>query len=124
MNVPADRPLASWIAELATAGKLYAFYKTPEWLALRGDVMRDHNGECEMCAARGEYSPARTVHHEYEVKRFPSMALTRWVEAPGGERREVLHPLCNRCHNEVHDRCNGGHVPVKKLKPVTAERCD
>ena len=124
MHVPTDRPLGEWIRELADEGKLYAFYNSVEWKALRAEVMRDHGNECESCAARGEYVRATTVHHEYEVKKHPSMALTRWMEQPDGSMREVLHPLCEDCHNAAHDRYCGARKKTKKSKPVTAERWD
>lgn len=126
MHVPTDRPLASWIRELESRGKLYMFYKTPEWRALKAEVMRDHGGECEMCADRGRYARADTVHHEREVRKFPAMALTRWERGRDGEVREVLHPLCNRCHNEVHGRCNGAkpNGAARKIEDVAEERWD
>ena len=110
MRVPADVPLREWIADLARSGKLYRFYKTEEWRALRASVMEDHHNECEMCEAEGRSGRADTVHHEYEVKKRAEMALTRWVDDGAGGRREVLHPLCNHHHNVVHDR-------VAKPKP-------
>lgn len=125
-HVPTNRPLAAWIRELEGQGKLYAFYKTPEWRALKEQVLEDHGHECEACAAAGRYTRADTVHHEKEVRKFPGLALTRWVGDPDGARREVLHPLCNRCHNDVHDRCNGARRAAKGSKPkdVTEERWD
>ena len=89
--MPTDRPLASWIRELESQGKLYTFYKTPEWRALKAQVMRDHGNECEACAAKGKYTRADTVHHEKEVRKFPGLALTRWMQGPDGAPREVLH---------------------------------
>ena len=130
MHVPINQSLCSWIRSLIECGKLYRFYKTIEWLTLRGEVMEDHHNECEMCAKLGayrqdssgrwrrdereRYSRADTVHHEYEVKKHPEMALTRWVVDGDGTKREVLHPLCNRCHNEVHDRVVKPRQPSKK----------
>lgn len=119
MRVPTDIPLREWITDLIRSGKLYKFYKTFEWRALRSSVMEDHHYECEMCEAEGEYGRADTVHHEFEVKRHPEMALTRWVVEPDGTKREVLHPLCNHHHNVVHDRVA---KPKKKRKPINEER--
>ena len=115
MHVPTDRPLASWIRELISAGKLYLFYKSPEWLALRDDVLADHHYECERCEEEGKLSRADTVHHEYEVKKHPEMALTRWVDEPDGTRREVLHPICNQHHNDEHGRTLKGNTPKPQL---------
>lgn len=123
MHVPSDRPLASWIRELYAADKIYVFYNSPEWKALRHEVLEDHGFECEACADHGIYVRADTVHHEYHVHSHPGMALTRYVELPDGTRREVLHPLCNSCHNAAHGRFDGPrHKP--KGKPVTKERWD
>lgn len=80
MRVPSDTPLHEWIAALIRENKLYRFYKTWEWLALRDEVMADHHNECERCAERGRYTRADTVHHEFEVRKHPHMALTRVLE--------------------------------------------
>lgn len=119
MHVPEHASLASWIRELIADGRLYRFYKTREWLDLRSDVLADHNNECERCAERGAYSRAQTVHHEFDVKDHPSMALTRYVEGVDGAMREVLHPLCNRCHNEVHGRVCSGSTGHLRTDPKT-----
>ena len=125
-HVPTDKPLATWIREIEGQGKLYMFYKTPEWRALKAQVLEDHGYECEACAAKGRYARADTVHHEREVRKFPGLALTRWAQGPDGMPHELLHPLCNRCHNEVHDRCNGARRSARENKPrnVTDERWD
>ncbi|MDY3981706.1 hypothetical protein ACTQZK_06380 [Paraeggerthella sp. LCP19S3_G8] len=125
MRVPSDVPLREWIVSLIDDGKLYRFYKTSDWLELRAAVLEDHHNECEMHKGRGDlpvnerYAKADTVHHEFEVKKHPDMALTRYLTEPDGTRREVLHPLCNDCHNIVHGRRLMGS-PSKK-KPVTEE---
>lgn len=121
MHVPTDRPLASWIRELIATGKLYQFYKTDEWKALRAEVMADHHNECERCEAQGRLRRADTVHHEHEVRREPELALTRWEVDAAGVKREVLHPLCNQCHNDVHGRTLKGNKPKP---PITTERWD
>ena len=118
MRVPRDRALGDWISELMRDGRLYRFYKTDDWLQLRAEVMADHHFECERCAERGRYTRADTVHHEYYVRKHPSMALTRYV-GEGDARREVLHPLCNDCHNEIHGRKLKGSAP---RAPLNEER--
>lgn len=122
MRVPAHMTLREWILDLMEERRLYRFYKTDDWLTLRDEVMRDHHYECVRCEEKGEYSPADTVHHEYEVKKFPHMALTRWVTDPlTGEEREVLHPLCNQCHNDVHGRTRKGSPPRERAKNLSGE---
>ena len=123
MHVPDDRPLASWIRELYADGRAYVFYKTPEWRALRREVMEDHGFACERHAALGIYRRADTVHHELEVRDYPALALTRYVSQPDGSQREVLHPLCNECHNAVHGRFSGSQRR-RRTKPCTEERWD
>lgn len=120
VRIPTDKTLARWIRELARDGKLYAFYKTPEWLALRLSVMSDNHWECARCRAKSPalYTRAQTVHHEMEVKEHPELALSRTYRGADGEERPNLVPLCNRCHNEVHGR----YCPVEKLKQLNEER--
>lgn len=131
MRVPTDRSLSDWIRELDAQGRLYRFYKTQEWLTLKNEVMEDHCFECSKCEAFGAWvrndsglwvrsegvflRRAQTVHHEHEVRRRPDLALTRWVTEPDGGRREILHPLCNRCHNEEHGRVLFGAASKPKL---------
>ena len=94
MRIPGDRPLESWIRDLMEHDRLYAFYQSDDWQELRDAVLLDHNYECEMCAAEGRYGRADTVHHEHEVRREPSMALTRFVTTDdGGEARGASSPL-------------------------------
>lgn len=121
MRVPANVSLREWLLELFASKREYKFYKTDDWLDLREDVMNDHHWECERCEEHGCYSEAQTVHHEFEVRDYPELALTRWIDDPvTGEKREVLHPLCNQCHNEVH-----GRVMRNKPKPqLNQERFD
>lgn len=116
MYVPLNVSLADWIRELIDIDKLYRFYKTREWLDLRADVLADHHGECERCEREGRLSKAETVHHEFEVREHPDLALTRFIVDPlTHEQREVLHPLCNRCHNEVHGRTLKGTEPKPQI---------
>ena len=131
MHVPFGIALDAWIYDLMSHGRLYAFYKTDEWKNLRNAVMEEHHWECERCAELGAwkigddgrisrsdtdyYTKAVTVHHDFEVRRYPSMALTRYVTEPDGAQREVLHPLCTCCHNEIHGRLLKGAGPRPQL---------
>lgn len=108
MRVPTDRSLASWIRELEAEGKLYRFYKSNEFRALRAEVLRDHHNECAECAKRGRYRRAKVVHHVHEVRDRPDLALTRWVREPDGTVTENLIPLCQECHEIAHGRAYAG----------------
>lgn len=105
MKVPRDIGLSSWIRQLAKDGRLYRFYKTEEWLALREQVLRDHHHECAMCKAKtpAVYTRAAHVHHVNEVKDRPELALSRTYRDAEGVHDNLL-PLCIVCHNVVHDR--------------------
>lgn len=121
MRIPDTMPLREWIIQLIREGKLYKFYKTIEWLSLRAEVMADHHYECEHHKERDDlpprkrYARADTVHHEFEVREFPHMALTRYIQEADGSMREVLHPLCNDCHNMAHGRRLKGTKPRPQL---------
>ena len=113
MRKPMGVSLASWIRGLEQDGRLYAFYKSPEWRELRARVIEQAHGECERCRERGAYSRAVTVHHVNEVKDRPDLALSMWYTDERGERRRNLLALCNRCHNDVHGRTLRGREPKK-----------
>lgn len=81
--------------------KSAAFYRSPEWLAVREAVLvRDH-GLCQRCLWEGRITPADTVHHIVELREDWSRRLD-----PAN-----LVSLCQACHNAVHgrrDRRRGG----------------
>lgn len=103
MRVPMDVPLSDWVSQLERDGRLYRFYKTKEWRALRDEVMSDHHWECEACRRRGVYRRADTVHHEHEVRKRPWMALTRY-EGEGDARRELWKGCLMRYRSERRRR--------------------
>lgn len=105
--------LTKWIREIDRDGRIYRFYKTEEWRRLREEVLRDCHYECQLCLSRGKYTRAQTVHHVNEVRKKPWLALSRtYIE--DGQRKPNLIPLCNRCHNEVHERKLMGMEPKPK----------
>lgn len=120
MHVPRDRSLASWIWELIAENKLYKFYKSPEFVRLRAEVLRDYHWECVRCRERGVYTRAKVVHHVHEVRDRPDLALTRWVREPDGSTTENLIPLCFNCHEIEHGRAYRGkdNVNHEKLKEI------
>lgn len=92
-------------------GKLYRFYKSKEWLALKEKILVEAHYECEMCRKRGRISRAVTVHHVQYVKKHPELALSRYYTYNGVAHKNLI-PLCHACHDEVHDRF--GHGSRKK----------
>ena len=97
--------LATWIKQLIRDNKIYKFYKTKEWLALRAEVMREDHYECQHCLQRGIYTRADMVHHVNEVRKRPDLALTKhFVDTKTHEKKRNLISLCNSCHEMEHDR--------------------
>lgn len=124
MHVPsAPHALSSCIRDLTRQHKLYLFYKSPEWLSLRDEVLRDAHFECEECKKKSPsiYSQAVTVHHEMEVKDNPELALSKSYRDVNGDIKRNLIALCSRCHNKKHRRFSGN---IYTKKPVTEERFD
>ena len=104
VRIPTDIPLAAWIRQLITDNRLIVFYKSKEWIELRDEVMHDNHYECQECLKRGRYTRADCVHHVNEVRQRPDLALSKYYTDHEGNKQKNLIPLCNRCHNEVHDK--------------------
>ena len=68
------------------------FYHTKQWRKVRKLVLEKYFYVCQEC--EGE---ADMVHHIVEIKDDPTLSLTF----------SNLLPLCNSCHNKIHDRMNG-----------------
>lgn len=104
MRIPTDISLERYIRELIQAGEEYKFYKSKEWLELRQEILHEYHYECQECLKRGRYTRADCVHHINEVKNRPDLALSRFYTDTDGNTKENLMPLCNRCHNDIHDK--------------------
>jgi 5-methylcytosine-specific restriction endonuclease McrA len=104
MNIPKDIPLATWIRQLIADNRLIVFYKSKEWIELRDEVMHDNHYECQECLKRGRYTRADCVHHVNEVRHRPDLALNKYYTDKEGNKQKNLLPLCNRCHNQIHDK--------------------
>ncbi len=122
MHAPtAPNKLAAWIHELMREHRLYLFYKSPEWKALRKQVLEEQHHECEDCRAKSPsvVEPAVTVHHIMEVRKHPELALSYSYLDAEGQRHRNLVALCDSCHNARHGRFHGG---IRTKPQVTEER--
>ena len=99
-----DKSLSDYIKELIEVGKIYKFYKSKEWVELRQDILIDKHWECQECLKLGKYTRADCVHHVNEVKHRPELALSRYYIDKHGHKKENLVPLCNVCHNKIHEK--------------------
>ncbi|MCD8384619.1 MAG: HNH endonuclease [Clostridiales bacterium] len=115
--------LRRWIPALAAEGKLYRFYKSPEFRQLRADVLRAAHWECEDCRARSPSAirPAVTVHHDRPVRQYPELALSWYWVDEHGQKHKQLWALCEDCHNRRHDRFGYGNGKPPE-PPLTPER--
>lgn len=104
MKIPQDIPLQSYIKQLVKDNRIAEFYQTDEWKQLRQDVLNDYYNECQECLKKGKYTRADCVHHVNEVKKRPDLALSRYYTDKEGNQQTNLMPLCNICHNVVHDK--------------------
>ena len=104
LRVPLEMSLAKWIRQLIRQGKIEQFYYTKEWKELRQEVLEEHHYECQECLKIGRYTRAVCVHHVNEVKDRPDLALSKYYVDHKGVEHKQLVPLCNRCHNLVHDK--------------------
>ena len=104
MRIPKDIPLAVYIRQLIKDNKIVKFYLTDDWIELKTDVLKDFHYECQECLKKGKYTRADCVHHINEVRHKPHLALSRYYVDDKGQRQCNLVPLCNTCHNLIHDK--------------------
>ena len=104
MRIPKDIPLAVYIKRLIAADKIEQFYFTEDWKELREDVLEELHNECQECLKNGTYTEADCVHHVNEVRQQPALALSKYYIDKQGNKQRNLVPLCNQCHNNVHDK--------------------
>ena len=107
------------LRKLIASGQEAQFYSWTEWLALRPDVLRLDQGECQRCKQRGRHRTAKIVHHVKHLRDRPDLALSIW-DPETGERQLVS--VCKRCHEELHPE---SQRPFRRTHaPVTEERWD
>lgn len=99
-----DMQMAKWVRQLIREGKVEKFYQTKEWKDIRTEVLEEHCYECQECLKQGRYTRATCVHHVNELKDRPDLALSKYYVDHKGVKHKQLLPLCNKCHNIVHDK--------------------
>lgn len=104
MRIPRDVSLASYIRQLIKADKIVVFYKSEDWMELKDNVLEFYHYECQSCLKNGVYTRADCVHHVNEVRQRPDLALSMYFKDNNGKEQPNLLPLCNACHNIVHDK--------------------
>ena len=119
MRIPSNIPLAKWIRQLIRENKIERFYQTEDWKELRQSVLEFFHFECQECLKKGKYTKAGCVHHVNEVKVRPDLALSRLFVDEKGQTQYNLIPLCNICHNLIHDKLGEWQ---KKDKFINEER--
>lgn len=82
------------------------FYNTKKWKDKRLKVLRRDKYICIECKRYGKITEATTVHHIYPYELFPELKLNL----------NNLISLCEKCHNEMHNRNN--HAITKKGKEL------
>lgn len=104
MRIPTDIPLAVWIKQLIKINRVEVFYQTDDWKELRRDVLKAFHYECQECLKEGKYTRAHCVHHVNELRNRPDLAMSRVFTDHEGNAQPQLLPLCDSCHNKVHDK--------------------
>ena len=104
MRIPKDIPLEKYIRSLIAKNRIIDFYQSEDWKELRQEVLEDHHFECQECLKKGRYTKADCVHHHMEVRHVPRLALSKTYIDKQGQEQKQLVPLCNTCHNIVHDK--------------------
>ena len=95
-------------------GKTDQFYLSKEWRRLRKVVLTKHKSECQYCKARGIYTKATHVHHDFHRDKYPEYELDEYV----GEKKNLI-PCCKDCHEtEAHPE----RLRWTKKEPLTEER--
>ena len=87
-----------------------SFYNSKAWKDCREAYLNQHP-YCEECLKRGEYTPARHVHHKI------------WLNKHNAENPEFtlsfenLEAVCQECHNRIH----AGTIDYEKRYQIDSE---
>lgn len=97
-------------------GKQARFYSWQGWRRIKSQVLEMDRHECQLCRARGRFSPAQIVHHVKHLEARPDLALSIW-DPDTGERQ--LLSVCKACHEAQHPESLREFTAAR---PLTAER--
>ena len=112
MRIPDDIPLATYIKRLIAADEIMKFYLTDDWKELRQKVLEECHNECQECLKSGKVTQAKIVHHVNELKHRPDLALSEFYVDHEGNVHPNLVPVCQDCHNILHERiCGNEYKP-------------
>ncbi|KXB66169.1 hypothetical protein HMPREF3181_00914 [Parvimonas sp. KA00067] len=89
------------------------FYQTKNWIEKRKRILRRDGYMCMCCKRYGKTTQATTVHHIYPYELYPELKLNSFN----------LISLCEKCHNEMHNRKNHeltekGNLLKKHIPPL------
>jgi len=103
--------LVSWIEYLKSINRLDKFYHSKYFKHLKREVLREQHYECQRCKNKGKLTIVKetikrsgVVHHVKEVRKYPSLALSKYYFDDQGTKHKQLIVLCNGCHEIEHDR--------------------
>ena len=107
------------IKELIRTGRVDKFYNDKFWRRLSKDVRREQNNECQLCKAKGIYTPSTITHHVNHLRKRPDLAYSRYYIDRDGKKKRQLIGVCDACHEAEHpDR----HNNVAKPRFTNVER--
>lgn len=88
--------------------ELDEFYHQPKWKSLRKSILVRDKYMCQRCKENGLMREAEQVHHIFPREQYHEYEYCRWN----------LISLCNKCHNEMHNRFNGelSQIGLRLLK--------
>lgn len=100
-----ENELEQWINQLIQEDKLYKFYKSPIFVALKNEVINEQRKECQLCLLKIDPKErirrATTVHHIQFVRKHPRLALSKYYTYDGKRYRNLI-AVCKSCHNKLH----------------------